>query len=77
MFEFQIRYNPTEPMKSFTEKIAFQVQDTSETICIVKATCFGMNYYLDRSYVDFGGTVFGLIVKQNVILYNSGDIGGR
>lgn len=76
-FEFQIRYNPSETMKSFTEKIAFQVQDTVETICIIKATCLGMNYYLDRSCVDFGNVIFGQKMKQKLILYNAGDIGGR
>lgn len=64
-------------MKSFTEKVAFQVQDTVETICIVKAASLGMNYYLDRSYVDFGSTIHGRKVVQKIILYNAGDIGGK
>lgn len=64
-------------MKSFTEKIGFQVQDTVETVCMVKAACLGMNYYLDRNYVDFGSTVYGRKAVQKIILYNTGDIGAR
>lgn len=76
-FDIQIRYNPTEPMKCFTEKISYQVQDTVETLCIVKAGCLEMNYYFDKNAVDFGNIIFGRTVSQRLILYNAGDVGGR
>lgn len=75
--EFQIKYNPSEAMKSFMEKIAFQVQDTVETICVVKAVSLGINYYLNRYWVDFGSTIYGRKAVQKVILYNDGDVGGK
>lgn len=64
-------------MKCFTEKVAFQVQDAVETICIVKAASLGMDYHLDRNYVDFGSTTHGRRIVQKLILYNAGDIGGK
>lgn len=76
-FEFQIRYCPTETMRTFTEKVAFQVHNTVETLCIVKGCCLDVNYYLDRNFVDFGNVIFGYKMNQKLIMYNAGDIGGR
>lgn len=53
------------------------MQDQVEPLCIVKASCMGAEFVLDRDFINFGNVVFGCSYKQNLVLFNTGDIGGR
>ncbi|KAK4880159.1 hypothetical protein RN001_008305 [Aquatica leii] len=74
--QFVITFSPTERIANFSEKLAYQVQDTTDTLCIFKGCSIGADYYLDKKCIPFGTVVLGYSSKQKFVLNNAGDIGG-
>ncbi|KAB0798017.1 hypothetical protein PPYR_09010 [Photinus pyralis] len=74
--QFISTYTPTERMKAFSGKIAYQVQDIVETLCTFKGSCVGPDYTLDKTIIPFGCVILGYSNKQKAMLNNVGDVGG-
>ena len=54
-----------------------QVNDHIEPLFLIKGSCFGADFSLDRSHLTFGAVVKNCNYVLKTTLLNVGDIGSR
>lgn len=64
-------------MTTFTKKVFYQIQDVTEPLCLIKASCIAADYYLDRQKIALGNVAIFTTYSVKFNLFNTGDIGGK
>ncbi|XP_012054801.1 PREDICTED: hydrocephalus-inducing protein-like [Atta cephalotes] len=72
-----IKYKPIHRMHPFVVKVAFQTNSTIQPLFILRGSCIGAEFHLNRTYVPFGIVVQGCLSEAKIMLLNTGDIGTR
>lgn len=72
-----VKFKPQMRIKQFLEKVAVQMDSTILPLMIVKGSCVGAEFLLNRNYISFGSVVRGCTLNSKLILLNIGDIGAR
>ncbi|XP_011066010.1 PREDICTED: hydrocephalus-inducing protein-like [Acromyrmex echinatior] len=72
-----VKYKPIHRMHPFVIKVAFQTNSTIQPLFILRGSCIGAEFHLNRTYVPFGIVVQGCLSEAKIVLLNTGDIGAR
>ncbi|XP_018395325.1 PREDICTED: hydrocephalus-inducing protein [Cyphomyrmex costatus] len=72
-----VKYKPTRRMQPFVAKMAFQTNSTIQPLFILRGSCIGAEFRLNRTHVLFGIVVQGCVSEAKIMLLNTGDIGAR
>ncbi|KAG5334606.1 HYDIN protein, partial [Acromyrmex charruanus] len=72
-----VKYKPIYRMHPFVIKVAFQTNSTIQPLFILRGSCIGAEFHLNRTYVPFGIVVQGCLSEAKIVLLNRGDIGAR
>ncbi|XP_018048361.1 PREDICTED: hydrocephalus-inducing protein [Atta colombica] len=72
-----VKYKPIHRMHPFVVKVAFQTNSTIQPLFILRGSCIGAEFHLNRTYVPFGIVVQGCLSEAKIMLLNTGDIGTR
>jgi len=72
-----VKYKPIHRMHPFVVKVAFQTNSTIQPLFILRGSCIGAEFHLNRTYVPFGIVVQGCLSEAKIVLLNTGDIGTR
>ncbi|XP_053973139.1 hydrocephalus-inducing protein-like [Hylaeus volcanicus] len=72
-----VRFKPTSRMRPFTVKVGLQVSSAIMPLFMVRGSCVGAEFRLNRTHVSFGTIVEGCFAEVKVILMNTGDVGAR
>lgn len=72
-----VKYKPKRRMSSFVTKVACQTDSTILPLFIVRGSCIGAEFSLNRTYLPFGTVVQGCSSEMKLMLSNTGDIGAR
>lgn len=72
-----IKYKSMRRMRPFMAKVAFQTNSTIQPLFILRGSCIGAEFCLNRTYIPFGIVVQGCLSEAKVVLSNTGDIGAR
>ena len=72
-----LKFKPKNRLKQFLEKICAQINNTTLPLTIVKGSCLGAEFQLNRTYISFGSVVEGCTLDTQLILLNTGDVGAR
>ncbi|XP_029155411.1 hydrocephalus-inducing protein homolog [Nylanderia fulva] len=72
-----VKYKSMRRMRPFFAKVAFQTNSTIQPLFIVRGSCIGAEFRLNRTCIPFGIIVQGCFSEAKVVLLNTGDIGAR
>ncbi|KAI4504415.1 hypothetical protein M0802_000886 [Mischocyttarus mexicanus] len=72
-----IKFKPTSRIKMFTQKIGAMVDSTLLSLFILRGSCIGPEFRLNKTYIAFGTVVHGCIGEIGLVLMNTGDIGAK
>ncbi|XP_018351511.1 PREDICTED: hydrocephalus-inducing protein homolog [Trachymyrmex septentrionalis] len=72
-----VKYKPIRRMRPFVVKVAFQTNSTIQPLFILRGSCIGAKFHLNKTYVPFGIVVQGCLSEAKIVLLNMGDIGAR
>ncbi|XP_026670111.1 hydrocephalus-inducing protein-like [Ceratina calcarata] len=72
-----VTFKPTSRMKPFTAKVAAQTASTILPLFLLRGSCVGAEFRLNRAHIPFGTIVQGCSEETKVILMNTGDLGSR
>lgn len=72
-----VKYKSMRRMRPFVAKVAFQTNCTIQPLFILRGSCIGAEFRLNRTCVPFGIIVQGCLSEAKVVLLNTGDIGAR
>ncbi|KAM0731376.1 Hydrocephalus-inducing protein [Formica fusca] len=72
-----LKYKSMRRMRPFVTKVAFQTNSTIQPLFILRGSCIGAEFRLNRTCVSFGIIVQGCLSEAKVVLLNIGDIGAR
>ncbi|XP_017794375.1 PREDICTED: hydrocephalus-inducing protein homolog [Habropoda laboriosa] len=72
-----VTFRPTYRMCPFATKVALQTSSTILPLFLLRGSCVGAEFRLNRSHISFGTVVQDCVEKSKVILMNTGDIGSR
>lgn len=72
-----VKYKSTRRMRPFVAKVAFQTNSTIQPLFILRGSCIGAEFRLNRTYIPFGIVVQDCLSETKIILLNTGDIGAR
>ncbi|XP_011690764.1 PREDICTED: hydrocephalus-inducing protein homolog [Wasmannia auropunctata] len=72
-----VKYKSMRRMRPFVAKVAFQTNSTIQPLFILRGSCIGAEFRLNRTYVPFGIVVQGCLSEAKIALLNTGDIGAR
>ncbi|KYQ52600.1 Hydrocephalus-inducing protein [Trachymyrmex zeteki] len=72
-----VKYKPIRRIHPFVIKVAFQTNSTIQPLFILRGSCIGAEFRLNKTYVPFGIVVRGCLSETKIMLLNTGDIGAR
>jgi len=72
-----VKYKSMRRMRPFVAKVAFQTNSTIQPLFILRGSCIGAEFRLNRTCVPFGIVVQGCLSEAKIVLLNTGDIGAR
>ncbi|XP_072764383.1 hydrocephalus-inducing protein homolog [Anoplolepis gracilipes] len=72
-----VKYKSMRRMRPFVAKVAFQTNSTIQPLFILRGSCIGAEFRLNRTCISFGIIVQGCLSETKVVLLNIGDIGAR
>lgn len=72
-----IFFKPTARMRPFSVKIALQTNSNVIPLFLLRGSCIGMEFRLNRSHIFFGTIIQDCIEESKMILMNTGDLGSR
>lgn len=72
-----VTFKPTSRMRPFSAKVALQTSSTILPMFLVRGSCVGAEFHLNRTHIPFGTIVQGCVEESKVILMNTGDLGSR
>lgn len=72
-----VKYKSMRRMRPFVAKVAFQINSIIQPLFILRGSCIGAEFRLNRTYVPFGIVVQDCLSETKVVLSNTGDIGAR
>lgn len=72
-----IFFKPTARVRPFAVKIALQTNSIILPLFLVRGSCVGTEFLLNRSHIFFGTVIQDCIEESKVILMNIGDLGSR
>lgn len=72
-----VKYKSIRRMRPFIAKVAFQTNSMIQPLFILRGSCIGAEFRLNRTCVSFGIIVQGCLSEAKVVLLNIGDIGAR
>lgn len=71
------KYKSMRRMRPFVAKVAFQTNSTIQPLFILRGSCIGAEFRLNRTHIPFGIVVQGCLSEAKIVLLNTGDIGAR
>lgn len=72
-----VKYKSMRRMRPFVAKVAYQINSIIQPLFILRGSCIGTEFCLNRTHVSFGIVVQGCLSETKVGLLNIGDIGAR
>lgn len=72
-----IFFKPTARVRPFAVKIALQTNSIILPLFLVRGSCVGTEFLLNRRHIFFGTVIQDCIEESKVILMNIGDLGSR
>ncbi|XP_017761798.1 PREDICTED: LOW QUALITY PROTEIN: hydrocephalus-inducing protein-like [Eufriesea mexicana] len=72
-----VTFKPTSRMRPFSAKVALQTSSTILPMFLVRGSCVGAEFHLNRTHIPFGTVVQGCVEESKMILMNTGDLGSR
>ncbi|XP_071647191.1 hydrocephalus-inducing protein isoform X1 [Temnothorax longispinosus] len=72
-----VKYKSTRRMRPFVVKMAYQTNSMIQPLFILRGSCIGAEFRLNRTYVPFGIVVQRCLSETKIVLLNTGDIGAR
>nr|KAF7425254.1 hypothetical protein H0235_007692 [Vespula pensylvanica] len=75
--DLTIKFKATSRINMFTQKVGAIVDSTIFSLFILRGSCVGPEFRLDKSYIAFGTIIQGCISETKLVLMNIGDVGGK
>lgn len=72
-----IFFKPTARVRPFSVKIALQTNSNIIPLFLVRGSCVGTEFRLNRTNIFFGTVIQDCIEESKMILMNTGDLGSR
>lgn len=72
-----IFFKPTARVKPFSIKVALQTNSNIIPLFLVRGSCVGTDFRLNRTNIFFGTVTQDCIEESKMILMNTGDLGSR
>ena len=64
-------------IRPFIAKVAFQSSSTILPLFLVRGSCVGAEFRLNRNHISFGTVIQGCAAESKIVLMNTGDLGSR
>ncbi|XP_046822171.1 hydrocephalus-inducing protein-like [Vespa crabro] len=75
--DLTIKFKATSRINMFTQQIGAMVDSTIFSLFILRGSCVGPEFRLDKTYIAFGTVIQGCISETKLILMNIGEVGGK
>lgn len=72
-----VTFTPTFRMRPFSAKVALETSSAILPLFMVRGSCVGAEFRLNRTHIQFGTVVQGCTEETKAILMNTGDLGSR
>lgn len=72
-----VKYKSMRRMCPFVAKVAFQINSMIQPLFILRGSCIGAEFRLNKTYIPFGIVVQDCLSEKKIVLLNTGDIGAR